>query len=237
MNEELPRERCLQHGATSLSMREILDVILEQNPRAMSLGGLILERARPKESFFKWVDQAPEFLTLDVSGLGAANQARMLCLFEFARRYSATSTAQHYSATRQSQQRVIPTKRGIPRLLEIPADAVPKRFRHASFEWIGFVPMLENGRYGSFFLVERGVRTHVNFSPVDLFAQILALRPLGVVLFHNHPSGCLDPSEADLFLTEKFKKACSLLGLQFLGHLIVSGSNSRPIELRSPQGK
>ncbi len=43
-----------------------------------------------------------------------------------------------------------------------------------------------------------------------------------IILVHNHPSGNLKPSEADIKLTEKLKKGCALLDIQVLDHLIVS---------------
>ena len=44
----------------------------------------------------------------------------------------------------------------------------------------------------------------------------------GIVLVHNHPSGHLAPSQADIQLTEKTKAAAKLLDIQVLDHLIVS---------------
>ena len=44
----------------------------------------------------------------------------------------------------------------------------------------------------------------------------------GIILAHNHPSGNLSPSEADLKITRKIKDAAILLDLSLLDHLIVS---------------
>jgi DNA repair protein RadC len=41
-------------------------------------------------------------------------------------------------------------------------------------------------------------------------------------LSHNHPSGNLRPSEADIQLTKKFKEACLLLDINLLDHIIIS---------------
>lgn len=43
-----------------------------------------------------------------------------------------------------------------------------------------------------------------------------------VLLVHNHPSGNLKASQTDRQLTNDIKKACSLLDIQVLDHLIVS---------------
>ena len=44
----------------------------------------------------------------------------------------------------------------------------------------------------------------------------------GIILAHNHPSGNLSPSDADLKITKKIKDASALLDLTLLDHLIVS---------------
>jgi DNA repair proteins len=42
-----------------------------------------------------------------------------------------------------------------------------------------------------------------------------------LVLMHNHPSGNLKPSDADISITKKLKQACGLLEITLLDHLIV----------------
>jgi DNA repair protein RadC len=44
----------------------------------------------------------------------------------------------------------------------------------------------------------------------------------GVILAHNHPSGTLIPSEADINVTSKTKKALATLDIQLLDHLILT---------------
>jgi DNA repair protein RadC len=55
----------------------------------------------------------------------------------------------------------------------------------------------------------------------------LVLRPQGFFLFHNHPSGVLHPSVEDEDLTDRVAKVCQQLGLQFLGHAILTVSSHR----------
>lgn len=43
-----------------------------------------------------------------------------------------------------------------------------------------------------------------------------------VVLFHNHPSGVAEPSEADRNITEKLSQALSLVDIRMLDHLVVT---------------
>jgi DNA repair protein RadC len=55
-----------------------------------------------------------------------------------------------------------------------------------------------------------------------LFKTALDARASAVIAIHNHPSGSLQPSQADIDLTRRLKKAGELLDLPLLDHLIVS---------------
>lgn len=58
--------------------------------------------------------------------------------------------------------------------------------------------------------------------PHILFWEICKRNACGVILFHNHPSGNVLPSEDDIITTQKIEKGCELLGIQLLDHVIVS---------------
>lgn len=45
-----------------------------------------------------------------------------------------------------------------------------------------------------------------------------------MIVAHNHPSGNLQPSQADKVLTEKIKQAAALFDIQLLDHLIIAGN-------------
>lgn len=55
----------------------------------------------------------------------------------------------------------------------------------------------------------------------------IALKTLasGVIIVHNHPSGNLIPSQADISITEKLKSACKIIELNLLDHLIISSED------------
>lgn len=43
-----------------------------------------------------------------------------------------------------------------------------------------------------------------------------------IILIHNHPSGSLTPSEADMNITDKIKKAAGIMDIRLLDHLILT---------------
>lgn len=55
-----------------------------------------------------------------------------------------------------------------------------------------------------------------------LFSVALKSNASNIVIAHNHPSGNLKPSEADIKCTSKIKNASKLLDIVLLDHLIVT---------------
>lgn len=49
----------------------------------------------------------------------------------------------------------------------------------------------------------------------------------GVMLFHNHPSGRINPSQADIQITNKIKKGLSTLEMQLFDHIILDPSTEK----------
>jgi DNA repair protein RadC len=55
-----------------------------------------------------------------------------------------------------------------------------------------------------------------------IFAVALKCNATGIIICHNHPSGKLLPSEADITLTKSIGKSADLLEINLLDHLIIT---------------
>lgn len=55
-----------------------------------------------------------------------------------------------------------------------------------------------------------------------LFAVALKCNASGIVISHNHPSGTLNPSEADKELTKKIKQASEIFDIKMIDHIIIT---------------
>jgi DNA repair protein RadC len=58
-----------------------------------------------------------------------------------------------------------------------------------------------------------------------IYQTILKAHGVAFIICHNHPSGKLQPSEADKNLTNKIKKGAETLDLKLLDHLIITKDN------------
>ena len=55
-----------------------------------------------------------------------------------------------------------------------------------------------------------------------IFRNALLFGATAIVLAHNHPSGDLEPNEADVSITKRCVEAGRLLGIQVVDHIIIS---------------
>lgn len=55
-----------------------------------------------------------------------------------------------------------------------------------------------------------------------ILKKAIELVAVAIILVHNHPSGNMRPSDADLHVTQKLKKGASTLEIKVLDHLIVT---------------
>lgn len=58
-----------------------------------------------------------------------------------------------------------------------------------------------------------------------IFQVALKACACSIILAHNHPSGNIQPSDADRIITQKVKDAAKLLEMQVLDHIIVTSES------------
>jgi DNA repair protein RadC len=139
---------------------------------------------------------------LEVPGMGLAKAAQILSAFELARRHLFKETVK------------ITCARDV---LPLVADITGKQQEY-------FVCISLNGANE---VIEKRIVTIglLDKSPVhprEVFADVIADRAAAVIFVHNHTSGELQPSEADLNIHRQLTEAGEVLGIQVLDHVIVT---------------
>ena len=74
----------------------------------------------------------------------------------------------------------------------------------------------------SFEMIFKGSLDAVNISHRDIIAKALSKNATNIIVFHNHPSGCPTPGTADIEHTRMLQKACKMMEIGMLDHIIVS---------------
>jgi DNA repair protein RadC len=67
----------------------------------------------------------------------------------------------------------------------------------------------------------RGTIDGAAVHPREVVRTVLEANASAVILYHNHPSGIAEPSQADEIITRRLREALQLIDVRILDHLIV----------------
>ena len=71
----------------------------------------------------------------------------------------------------------------------------------------------------------RGTIDGCSVPPREVVKEALRHNAAQVILFHNHPSGIPEPSDADKRLTQRLKAALGTVDIRVLDHIVVGGGD------------
>lgn len=72
----------------------------------------------------------------------------------------------------------------------------------------------------------RGTIDGASVYPREVVKATLHFNAAAVILAHNHPSGCCEPSQADKNITQRLVDALQLIDVRVLDHIVVGGNKS-----------
>jgi DNA repair protein RadC len=192
-------EKLREKGAVGLSDEELVATIL-------SMGTVGLDVRTISKKVAGLVREHREALglqhLLDGPGIGLAKAAQVLPAFELARRYLANDAVK----------------------LSCAMDALSLLSGIAAKQQEHFVCISLNGANEVIKtrVVTIGLLDKAPVHPREVFADVIADRATSVICAHNHPSGDVQPSEADLRLHQELAEAGKLLGISVLDHIIIA---------------
>jgi DNA repair protein RadC len=194
-----PREKLREKGATALTDEELVTAILGMGTAGIDVRTI----GRQVASLIR---EHKENLTLnhllEVPGMGLAKAAQILSAFELARRHLLRDAV-----------RIDCAKDVLPLVADI-AGKQQEYFLCISLN--GANEVIEKR------VVTIGLLDKSPVHPREVFADVIADRAAAVIFAHNHPSGDLQPSEADRRMHDQLTEAGRILGIRVLDHVIVT---------------
>ncbi|KFX68130.1 DNA repair protein RadC [Pseudomonas taeanensis MS-3] len=109
------------------------------------------------------------------------------------------------------------------------ADYLKLQLAQQDHEVFGVVFLDAKHRVLQFEVLFHGSIDGASVYPRQVVKRALAHNAAAVILTHNHPSGCPQPSQADRTLTARLKETLALVEVRVLDHLIVG--EGRPLSL------
>src|SRR5262249_36932100 len=133
-----------------------------------------------------------------------------------------TAKASRVKAAFEIASRIASEPNDTPRFDEaVTGRALMSRYAHESQEHLGAVLLDSRQHVLKQCEIFVGTVTRALVSSRDVVRIALEVNAVGVVLFHNHPSGDPAPSAEDLSFTRKVQQSLSLVDVELVDHLIL----------------
>ncbi|KQP14800.1 JAB domain-containing protein [Pseudorhodoferax sp. Leaf267] len=101
-------------------------------------------------------------------------------------------------------------------------DYIRVRIGHLEHEVFGVIHLDFQHRVLKVEELFRGTVTQTSVYPREVVKEALLSNSSSVILYHNHPSGLVEPSRADELITSTLRAALNLVDVRVLDHVIVS---------------
>ncbi len=199
-----PREKLLQHGASSLGDNELVALVLGSGCRRR--GALIVanELLAARGGLHGLVRASCDDLA-QVAGIGVARAAQIAAALELGRRTlrRAPKARVHLQAPREAAAFLMPA------------------FGSRPVEQFGVVLLDTRHRVLRTTVLAVGTLNSAGVEPREVFREAALGGAAAIVAFHNHPSGDPSPSRDDVDLTRRLVAAGVLMGIEVVDHVIL----------------
>jgi DNA repair protein RadC len=203
---ERPREKLLQFGPASISDAELIAILLGQGTpqmNAVELAKMLLRAFGSLEA----LSNASLAELQQVKGIGQAKAVALMAAFQLYRNLQK-EMAERDLIVFNDPQKV--------------AKAYQPVLGHLKQETFYVVLLDKQLRRIRDFPVTRGTLDASLVSPREVFRPAVKFMAKGVLVLHNHPSGNVRPSQADVEITKRLQKSGEILDIPLYDHLIIT---------------
>jgi len=198
--QDRPREKMQKYGAGKLSDLELLMAIIGSGSGAAD----VTKIARDLK---KLIAEKGSELTFEdlmsVKGMALAKTTQFMAAFELWRRQFEVS-----------ERPIIDTpEKAVAQLSDI---------RDKKQEYFVCLTLDGANRLIAKRTITIGTLTASLVHPREVFADAITDRAASIIVAHNHPSGSLEPSRADMDVTDRLREAGDLLGVKLIDHIVVT---------------
>lgn len=197
--DDKPREKLLNKGVEALKNDELLAILLGSGVQGKDVRKLAKEIVSLMDAGF---DKLSLATLCDVHGLGLAKASQILASIELSKRYLIRSNKRITSAQEVYEELKAFSTKNQEHFLSITLDGAS----HIINTRTVFIGTLNSSMV----------------HPREVFADAIADRAAGIIIAHNHPSGTLEASRADIAITQRLKEVSKLVGIELLDHVILS---------------
>lgn len=203
--DDKPREKLMHKGKSALSDAELIAILIRSGNRkesAVDLSKRILASVKSLNALGKL--PLPELINF--KGIGEAKAITIAAAMELGRR-------RRYEEVLELSK--ITTSESVFTIMQ----PIIGELLHEEF-WVLYLNNFNKVIYKA--QLSKGGMTGTIVDIRLIFKTAFERNATAIILSHNHPSGILEPSEADKQITQKLKDAGKSLDIRVLDHVIVT---------------
>ena len=198
-NHDRPREKLQAKGPAALSDFELLQALIGSGNKQADVGKIADNTLKLLREFGANITYQQ---LQQVTGMGPARITEILAALELSKRYLIDS----------DQPIIDSPEKAVEQLADI---------RDKKQEYFVVLTLDGANRLIAKRIITIGTLTSSLVHPREVFADAITDRAASIIVAHNHPSGELKPSAADIEVTDRLSKAGKLLGVELIDHLII----------------
>jgi len=204
--EERPREKVMANGVQYLSDAELLAILIGSGTRRITAVELARQILKGAGNSIHILGRQGIGELVRIKGVGPAKATSILAALELGRRRAGM---QH------SEKTPVKSSETVYKLFH----PLMGDLEHEEF-WLLMLNRANRvlGRYK----VSQGGLSGTVIDTRIILKKALDNLASSIIVCHNHPSGNKQPSDADLKITEKLKKAAEMLEIKLLDHVIIA---------------
>lgn len=204
--DDKPREKLLLKGKSSLSDAELLAIILGSGTRKESAVGLSKRILKTTNNSLNSLSKLSFQQLCSFNGIGPAKAICIIAALELAKRKKEELVVE--------LPKIITTKTVFELMHPLLGDLPHEEF------WVIYLNNSNQVVHKA--QISKGGITGTVVDVRIILKIALEYHALSFILCHNHPSGKLHPSEADIEITNKIKIAAKQLDILLVDHMIVT---------------
>ncbi|WP_027421345.1 RadC family protein [Crocinitomix catalasitica] len=204
--DDRPREKLVESGRGALSNAEILGILIGSGTREKSAVKLCQEILESVDNDLNRLARLSIHDLTKFKGIGQAKAVTIAAALELGRRKQ--------SEAGKSKDRIGSSQDVY--------NVMIQRFQDLDHEEFYILNLSRSNEIKSIELISKGGISGTVVDGKLIFKSALAQTSAAIILCHNHPSGNLKPSQADIDLTKKIKEFGKMIDLPVLDHLIIT---------------
>lgn len=209
VEEDRPREKMVQKGPAALTDAELLALLISSGTKERSAIDLARDILALAHNNVHELGKLSLTELTKVKGIGTARGITIAAALELGRR-------------RQQSEGL---KRPTVSSSQTAADILIPLMRDLNHEVFYVMYLNQANKIIKYEAISSGGITATVADIRIILKNALLNGANQLIVAHNHPSGNLKPSKADLDLTKKLKDSAMMMDIRLLDHIIVAGNN------------